>query len=248
MKEYLKHSLVLAFLVFGLDCNSQVVVGSESDLEEKPEKIKKALDGSTSIHFMANWSSTNRRLSENTFPYGDSLGAFKNEMALNTWSFGIGLSNKLNSYLSWDGGISFLRNGESYAFNQGDSTYAYETTYSYIGMPLKIVFNYGKSINFYAGLGVLPQMFLGYKKDINWTTNSGAKERELLEVKEGYAPVSFVLNTVFNIGLSIKLQERWSIFVSPEYRLQLNSTFDSKDAYIHKGRAIGVSFGLTRFI
>jgi hypothetical protein len=36
--------------------------------------------------------------------------------------------------------------------------------------------------------------------------------------------------------------------VSPEYRLQLNSTFDSKDAYIHKGKALGVSFGLTRFI
>jgi hypothetical protein len=91
-------------------------------------------------------------------------------------------------------------------------------------------------------------MFLGYKKDINWTTNSGSKERELVKVKEGYAPVSFVLNTVFNIGVSMKLQERWSIFVSPEYRLQLNSTFDSKDAYIHKGKALGVSFGLTRFI
>jgi hypothetical protein len=217
-------------------------------MEEKTKKIKKSLDGSTAIHLMTNWSSTNRSLIENQFPYGDSLGDFKNEIALNTWSFGLGITNQLNSYLKWEGGISFLRNGEAYAFNLGDSSYAYKTTYSYIGMPIKLVFNFGKTINFYGGVGVVPQIFLGYKKDVNWTTNSGSKETETFDVKDGYAPLSFVLSTVFNVGVSMKLQERWSIFISPEYRIQLNSTFDSKDAYIHKGRALGISFGLTRFI
>jgi hypothetical protein len=248
MKTFLKFIFVLAFLGLAMDSNCQVVVGEESELIEKPTRLKNEVDNSTEIYFMANWSSTHRNLSENKFPFGDTLGEFANETALNTWSFGLGISNKLTSYLKWEGGISYLRNGESYAFSKGDSTYAYETTYSYIGMPLKLVFNYGKSINFYAGIGMLPQMFLGYKKDINWTTNAGAKEDELLKVKEGYTPVSFVLNTLLNIGVSMTIQEKWSVFVSPEYRFQLNSTFDAKDAYIHKARALGVSFGLTRFI
>ncbi len=231
-----------------LDVKSQVLVGSEDAQSGKTKKIKSPLDGSTALNFSANWSSTTRTLQVNKSPFGDSLGYFKDETALNTWSFGLSISNKISSYLNWEGGISLLRNGESYSFSQLDSTYAYNTTYSYIGMPLKLVFNYGKTINVYGGFGIIPQMFLGYNKAINWTNNEGSKDGETLKVKEGYAPVSFVLNTVFNVGVSLKLQEKWSVFVSPEYRLQLNSTFDTKDAFIHKGRALGVSFGLIRYL
>jgi hypothetical protein len=238
--------ILFSAIFLNYNSHSQVLVGSEEVSSQKGIKSKKAIDGNTFINFSSNWSATSRSLVENKPPFGDSLGYFKNETALNTWSFGLSISNKVNSFLKWEGGISMLRNGEKYAFAQGDSSYIHNTRYSYIGMPLKLVFNYGETVNFFGGFGIIPQIFLGYNKAINWTDNEGKGDGETLKVKEGYAPSSFVLSTVFNVGVAMKLHEKWSVFVSPEYRLQLNSTFDEKDSYIHKARAIGFSFGLIR--
>jgi hypothetical protein len=240
-------SLLLIFTL-NFDCHSQVLVGSDETSSEKKTKPKKQIDGSSAINFTTNWSSTSRSLLENEAPFGDSLSYFKNETPLNTWSFGLSISNKVNSFIKWEGGICILRNGERYSFAQGDSSYSYTTRYSYIGMPIKLVFNYGETINFYGGFGLIPQIFLGYNKAVKWTNNDGASDGETLKVKEGYAPSSFVLSTVFNVGISMKIQERWSVFVSPEYRLQLNSSFDEKDEFIHKARALGISFGLIRYL
>jgi hypothetical protein len=236
------------FFLIAINANAQVVIGSDNTAQEKQKKPKKVIDGNTAIYLLSNWSNTNRVLTENKFPFGKPLGEYENETAQNTWSFGFGISNKLNDFMKWEGGISYLRNGEQYSFSASDSAYSYKTTYSYIGMPLKLIVNYGKTINFFGGVGIIPQLLSGYQKDIFWKTNDDSSESENLEVKQGYAPNSFVLSTVFNIGFSLKLQDKWAVFVSPEYRLQLNSTFDSKDAFIHKGRAFGVSFGLIRNI
>lgn len=235
--------------------NSQILIGepetkTETKDDKKAEKMKSdslkktELDGSTAAYFVANWSSTFRLLKPNGDVYGDSLGTRANEGKLNIWSFGVGIQNKLNDYFMWDGGIYLLKNGESYLYTEKDTSYSYNTSYHYIGMPIRINFTYGNQFKLYAGAGLLPQMFTGYQQARKWTTADNHKEEETFSTKSGYN--TFVISAIFNVGFMLSLQNNWSILVSPEARIQLNSSYPKLDGYIHKGRAFGVTFGLVR--
>lgn len=250
MKGIILNCLLL-FITFS--SYGQILIGEPESKEKTAEKEKNkssdttknnSLDGSTSVYFVTNWSQTSRLLVSNGEIFGDTLGIRSNETTLNTWSFGIGLQNKLNNYLMWDGGIAFLRNGESYLFNVGDSSYSYETTYSYVGMPIRINYTVGNDFKFYAGAGLVPQMFFGYKQERSWTTKENTPGTETFTTKSGYN--SFVVSAVFNIGFVMNLQNKWSLLVSPEARIQLNSSYQNQDGFIHKGRAYGITFGLLR--
>ena len=169
-----------------------------------------------------------------------------NEIGLNTWSFGLGFQNEFAKHFMWDGGISFMRNGESYSFLGTDTAYSYQTTYSYITMPLRVNYVYGKDFKFYAGAGLIPQMFMGYKQERQWTRADNSDETETIKSKNGYN--SFVISAVMNVGMMVNFNNGWSLLVSPEARFQLNSSYMKQDAYIHKGRAYGVTFGLVRHL
>jgi hypothetical protein len=238
-----------------LNVFSQILIGGSENKEDpkKGEKIKKVKaegleskqsDGSTSVYFSTNWSKTNRLLEPNGGLYGDSLGERVNEGSLNTWSFGLGMQNKLNKYLMWDGGIAISRNGESYNFTDTDTSYSYKTTYNYVGMPIRLNFTYGETFKFYAGAGLMPQMFTGYRQEREWTTSNNSSVKETFKTKSGYNP--FVLSAIFNVGLILNFENNWALVVSPEARIQLTSSYAKLDGYIHKGRAYGVSFGLIR--
>jgi hypothetical protein len=238
-----------------LNVFSQILIGGSETKEDskKVEKIKKVKaegpeskqkDGSTSVYFIANWSKTNRLLESNGGLYGDTLGERANEESLNKWSFGLGMQNKLNKYLMWDGGIYLSRNGESYNFTGIDTSYSYKTTYNYVGMPIRLNFTYGETFKFYAGAGLMPQMFTRYRQEREWTTSNNSSEKETFKTKSGYNP--FVLSAIFNIGLILNFENNWALFVSPEARIQLTSSYPKLDGFIHKGRAYGISFGLIR--
>lgn len=217
----------------------------EKKVDSETTKLKKEPSG-TSLYFVTNWSSSYRTLKENGDLFGDSLGERANEKNLNTWSFGFGFQNDLTEHLMWDGGISYLRNGESYSFEATDTAFAYQTTYSYISMPLRINYIIGKDFKFYAGAGLIPQMFLGYKQERQWTRSDNTEESETIKLKSGYNP--FVISGVVNIGMMMNFNNGWSLLVSPEARIQLNSSYMNQDAYIHKGRSYGVTFGLVRHL
>lgn len=214
--------------------------------EETQEKVKKEIEvdtRNTEAFFLTNWSVTSRKLIENDAPFGDTLGNRSNEESLNRWSYGVGVRSRLNEHLSWEGGISLLRNGESYLYEAADTMYSYNTTYMYIGMPIKVTFTYGHNFRLYAGAGILPQLFIQYRQDQEWLTTLDYREKNTIVTNNGYN--SFAFSLVFNAGFQFDITKNMAMFVMPEYRHQLTSSYEKQDDYKHYGRAIGVNLGLT---
>ncbi|MEN9999894.1 MAG: hypothetical protein RI922_2884 [Bacteroidota bacterium] len=247
---------MLALLCFNSLGFSQILIGEPQPEPARTNKKDKKSDSDTlkakkepsgtSLYFITNWSATNRSLTVNGDLFGDSLGERAKETGLNTWSFGLGFQNQLSKHLLWDGGISFLSNGESYSFVATDTAYSYQTSYSYISMPVRLNYTVGNDFKFYAGAGLIPQMFMGYKQERQWTRADNSDETETIKAKNGYN--SFVISAVMNVGMMVNFNNGWSLLVSPEARFQLNSSYMDQDAYIHKGRAYGVTFGLVRHL
>lgn len=237
--------LIWVFVVFfALDAGAQIVLEEGNAEKRNPEKVKPLGSGQTSIYAITNWSTTFRTLEPNSGYFGDSLGTRADETSVKNWSFGLGLRNRINRFLVWDGGLFFSRNGEQYAFVGQDTSFSYQTTYSYIGMPLRINLSMGKDIEWHVGAGLLPQMFMQYGQNQHWTTPLGSSENRMIKTNSGYTPV--VVSAVFNAGVQFNFSNGWGLIVSPELRIQLNSTYLKQDAYVHKARCYGVSFGLIK--
>jgi hypothetical protein len=242
----MKVLLGLVFLFVGTQWSqAQLEISSEST---KKDRSKQASNDSsaTAIFLAANWSQTNRVLSPNGGLFGEELGKRSEEDVLNTWSYFLGVRGGMKHGFFWEGGMAFLQNGESYKFKDqvSDSTFSYNTTYSYIGMPVKINYGYGKNFRIYGGVGLLPQLFFGYKQDQQWSTPENGSSSNEIALKSGYN--TFVISTIASAGIEISVHRNWRLFLAPEIRWQLNSSYVSQDAYIHKSRAYGVTFGLIR--
>lgn len=228
---------------------SQIELGGEEEPETvkteevKEIKDKRAQDGSTEVYLVSNWSSTSRKLEMNDAPFGDPLGDREFEKSLNKWSFGIGFRNKINEFISVQAGISYMRNGESYLFEESDTLFKYSTTYSYIAMPVKVLYTYGDEIKFLAGGGVTPQLFNGYKQEQEWRDKVNATGDDEISLKNGFS--TFVLSAAINVGIQVQFSDNMSLLFMPEYRIQLTDSYEVTDSYNHFGRAIGFDLGLT---
>lgn len=235
------------FLVTAFSGWTQVELGGDEPVkkEEKKKEVKekRKQDGSTEIYLVSNWSHTSRKLESSAPPFGDPLGEREFEKNLNRWSFGIGFRNRLSKYVSIQGGISYMRNGESYLFEDTDTLFKYTTTYSYIGMPVKALFTYGDEIKFLAGGGITPQLFINYIQEQEWRDSVDATGDEKIKEQNGYS--SFALSAAFNIGVQFQFSDNWTLLFMPEYRIQLTDSYDKTDSYNHFGRALGFDIGLT---
>jgi hypothetical protein len=249
--KFLFFNLILFLLAF--NSGAHIEIGGDENTQKKETKDSKIKEPksrnvieSTRVFVLSNWSRTNRYLTPNGSLFGDSLGTRKDEIHLNKWSYSIGIQSPISEHFFWDGGLAYMRNGESYSYVDpaSDSTYSYQTNYSYFGMPVRVNFVVGKLIRFYAGVGLVPQMFTGYRQDRYWSTNSNTTGSEKFTTKSGYN--SFVLSGIGNVGAMIDFQNGWLLLVSPELKWQFNSSMQKQDAYIHKARCYGISFGLVR--
>lgn len=244
--------LFLSFFFISLTSFAQIQVGGDAPKEkpeknEKPEKpiVEKKSDDATEIFLGANWSKTNRRLETNNNIFGDSIGFRGDEVALNTWSFGFGVRTKINKFLLFEGGIAYLQNGEKYSYEGVDTSHTYTNKYSYIGMPLKLYYFYKvKNFRIQIGVGGIPQMALKYNQESTTKDSEGAESSESIKTKVGFN--SFVFSAVANVGIQYEFMPSWSIYVAPEYRVQLNSSYLRTNKYKHFGNALGVSFGLVK--
>ena len=240
-------SMVLMF-VFTNFAFAQVEISKETTKEkkakEKKKKAEREKDNSTSVFAIANWSYTSRKLIENDGLYGKPLGEREFEKSSNAWSYELGIRNKIHPNISWEGGIAFTQNAEKYSFEEVDTSYNYRTKYMYIAMPLKLYYTYGESFKLIAGGGIVPQMFVGYRQNVEYTTAENETITEELKTKVGYAPNSFVLSAVVNLGAQVNLGGHWSLLIIPEYKVQLTSSYSKQDRYKHYGRSLGVNFGL----
>lgn len=252
MKGFILSCYVLLFTIIG---NTQILIGGTESTNKKDKKNKsgqavsdtlneKLKDGTSAVYFVANWSNTFRSLKENGDLYGDSLGVRENETPLNVWSYGVGIQNCLSKHFMWDGGISIIRNGESYSYTATDTSFSSKAYYTYIGMPIRINYTVGNDFKFFVGAGIVPQMFSGFKQENEWTKSDKSKESETIKTRIGYN--SFVVSAVLNVGLILNFQNNWALKVSPEARIQLSSSYQKTADYIHKARAYGITFGLIR--
>lgn len=243
-----------ALLVLFATCQvsyAQIEMNKETTKENQKKKKKETVlpegyERSTEVYFQGNWSSTSRKLIPNDGFFGDSLGERANETGVGAWGAGIGLRNSINKWFMWEGGISFFQNGENYLFEsiENDSMFTYRNNYMYIGMPLKLFFTYGEKVQLMAGVGVVPQMFLQFRQTSSYKLSDGTpSEEETLKTKIGYN--SFVISAAFNLGVKYQASERVSIYLLPEYKYQLTSSYDKKASYKHYGRSLGFNFGLS---
>lgn len=220
------------------------IVKEERKKEKKMASEKQMVNSTVEIIGYSTWSSTSRILEMNDEPYGDSLFERANEGGLNTWSFGLGLRSHHGNYFSWEGSIAYIRNGESYLFEETDTMYSYKSTYSYIGMPLMAYFNYKKNfVTFYAGGGVVPQMFTGFRQDVLYRTETNHEVEESSKTTIGYN--SFVLSVKAACGVELNLGKSTSVFVFPEYRYQLVSSLEKIADYKHFAKSLNIKFGLS---
>ena len=237
-------------LMNGFSAISQIEMSRENTAkEERTQKVKKAKElrdkdslSTTLLYFNTNWSYTPRKLIVNDGLFGDSLGERGNEEAGNKWSFGLGFRNQIHKNIALEGGIAFMRNSEKYNFEGVDTAYSYVTEYSYLALPIKIYYTYGKSIKFLGGVGITPQMFVRYKQNRNWKNSEGVEESEIFKTTTGFN--TFAISATISAGVQFELGDRWSVQVIPEYRIQLNSSNTKQDAYKHYARALGVNAGI----
>lgn len=255
MSEIIRVKVLSGFVCFVLIMNgfgafSQVEISKENSAKEEKERkktktkelIEKDSLSATSLYFNSNWSYTPRRLEVNEGLFGDSLGERANETAGNRWSFGLGFRNQIHKHIALEGGLSFMRNSEKYNFEGVDTAFSYVTEYSYLALPIKVYYTYGKEFKFLGGVGITPQMFVRYKQDRNWKTTEGNEESETIKTTTGFN--SFTISATISAGVQIELGKRVSVQVIPEYRIQLNSSNTKQDSYKHYARAIGVNAGI----
>ena len=135
-----------------------------------------------------------------------------------------------------------MRNSEKYNFEGVDTSFSYVTEYSYLALPIKVYYTYGKEFKFLGGVGITPQMFVRYKQERNWETTEGKEESETFKTTTGFN--SFAISATILAGVQIELGKRAAIQIIPEYRIQLNSSNTKQDSYKHYARAIGVNAGI----
>lgn len=246
-----RHFLYFIFTLFISSLSfSQIQVGSKKT-KEKHSKSKTIKAGdTTSFDFRAfigsSYGRTFRSLNENTKNplFSDSLGERSNETPLNTWSFQLGFRSDISNYLMWEGGLSFMQNGESYSYTATDTMHSYESKYSWIGVPLKLYFKYdfGKFRTAF-GVGVVPQMQLKFKR-VDTFVNSNNTE-STIKTKTINELNTFGVSVVGNVGIHYLFTSRIGLYLFFEYRQQLTPSHIKTYPYIHKGNMLGANFGLT---
>jgi hypothetical protein len=232
--------LTLLFLFFAKLSFSQLVNVSE---ETKKSNDK---DSSSSVYLEAGIFSVNRTLESNSEFLNKPLGERANETKINLWSYSIGMVAPISKHFVFDGGLSFIQNGEQYAWESStsDSSFNYQTKYRYIGMPLQVKFQTGKNFQFFIGGGLIPQMQVAYLQTQNWTDSLGGKYDEKIKVYNNLN--SFVLSAVGSAGVILNFQNKFGLRFSAQYRRQLTDSYTKYNGYLHKTSAFGFTFGLTR--
>lgn len=271
MIERMVRYVLLIFAIFALDMKGHLNIGlgilllklfsanlaygqiEISGEEPKKEKAKKEKEHAypedeeptltTTAYAFFNYAQTFRTLVPNEGLFGDTLGFRANETPLNTFSYGIGFRAELLKMLDFDGGLAYMQNGESYTETIEDTTYSYTSKYTYIGLPLKLMFKAGKKYRFIAAAGVVPQIFMRFRMYEEWMTGSEVRDSEITKRSSGFN--SFAISTLFNAGFECNFGDRYGVIILPEYRMQLNSSFEKNDSFIHKARALGVNIGFS---
>lgn len=230
---------------------AQIEIGGEEIKPAKQDKEKTKNEekdfGSSTFYVGSNFVFTDRILKQNDGYFGDSLGYRENEIGVSTYNIELGFRTELNDFLEFDGGVAYIRSGESYTFNadDSDSSYRYTNWYHSFGMPLKLHYYTGSKLKFFAGVGIMPHMTLRKVQDLKWTDAEGSGESEVIrEKKEKLSP--FLLSAVADAGVNYSFDSGWGVYATLNYRRQLTSSFAKTYSFKHYAYSYGFAIGLTK--
>lgn len=249
--KFLYHTSIFCLLSISFNLNSQILIG-EDPKEVKKDTVhiklksknteKRELIGSTELLFNSSWSNSDRKLVENGEKYGKPLGIRVDETKLSTWSYSLEFRNYLTKSIALQAGLSYLQNGERYDFKDTDTAYNYKSTYTYIAMPIRFMYYHGDKIRLIGGGSLIPAMLNKNKKTENWTDRNDKETSASLSTTTGYN--SFIINASVQAGVQVKFSNSFAVYVMPEYRWQLNSSYIDYAAYKHFARVFQLNFGL----
>jgi hypothetical protein len=239
--------ILISSSVFG-----QIETGKTTGTPEKKNKKKEDRDmlviqkaPTSEFYLGGSLGMSTRFLIENEGLFGKPLGERTNEKSIFTGGATIGFRNQIKRNWWIDFGASLAKNGESYDFKStvNDSSYSYKTNYTYFAIPIKLQYMTTGKVKFIAGVGVQPQLFMGYNQKINWTDSLNVGSNST--IKDNKQINFFTIAAIGNIGLSWQIKPRVAFYLLPEIRMQLNNSFQKQSAYIHKGLFYGVQAGFS---
>ncbi len=174
------------------------------------------------------------------------LGTRADEIAQKAWSHQIGICMGLSKNFYLDGAVSWMQNAEAYTFaaQDSDSTFAYQTRYRYLALPLQMKVTFGEKIKFYSGLGLVAALYQGYRQDQQWSNPLGAKYDD--QIKVNNAMNSFTLSWLCSAGFEANLDNDYSLRIGVLFRSQLNNSYSPYEDYIHKSMGWGLNFGVSK--
>ena len=234
-----KYFSVITLLLFAnLYSSAQITTSGEV---VKSTEIKAVEEVNSEFFLSISPQFTGRTLISNDAPFGKELGVRESETGLWSNSFTAGLRSKMHKNLYLDFGLSYLTNKETNEFNRQDTTFNITRTYSHIGVPVKFAYITPGDLSFYASIGLTPKAFLNAKVEEIITANNLSSSNEFNE-SMGYT--SFLLEATLNLGLRLKMNDSFGLFVHAEGRRQLISNYSNQNPYIRKAYAIGLNVGL----
>jgi opacity protein-like surface antigen len=230
----MKSILIFAFLVITKGALAQIV----------NSKIKAVYP--TSYYFETQRMQMFRTLLSNDNFLPTPLGERANEIPLSTWSHQIGICVGLSRFVYFDGGVSWMQNGEAYTFESldSDSSFNYQTRYRYLALPLQLKMAFGDQFKFYGGIGIVPGLYQDYKQDLEWTNPLGAKYDDVVKINNNMN--SFQFSGLGSVGIEAQLDNNYTIRFGALYRRQFNNSYNPYDAYVHKSFGWGLNLGLCK--
>ena len=84
------------------------------------------------------------------------------------------------------------------------------------------------------------------KQDQEWQTTEGSNGTNSIKTNVGFN--SAVFNFSSYLYLIYRLPSNFGLFVGPEYRYQLNNSYEKTADYKHYSRALGITFGVYKSI
>jgi len=231
---------LLFSLFFSLQAISQIIGNNVTGIK----KLKN--DTSSCFYFEASRFNSSRDLVVNSSFLAKPLGEREFETSYVRWSFTLGMSVPLSKVLYFDGGMSYLQNGEQYSWKslENDSTFSYQTSYSYISMPLQLKIQGGLRLKYFVASGLQPQLFQSYFQNQQWTNDVNTKYTATL--KDNNECNSFVISWITTVGFQVEMSKLYGVRIAAQYRNQLSNSYLKTAEYIHRASGLGFAFGLTR--
>ncbi len=227
-----------AFLILCFTSNAQLINDSKN-------QSRFSFNQKNTLSFGIDTYSSFRELCSNTAFLSAPLGEREYEAPRWMTSYSLRIEIPVLRIFKINSGLTFQQNGESYNWNSvsTDSSFAYQTSFKYIAMPIQLSMEYGNKISIYGALGVSPAIFNSYLQKSQWTNELGSSDSDETRIQDNCN--SFIISSQGNLGVHYHFNQHFGAQLSALYRRQLNNTYKEFEDYIHKAYAVGFNLAIS---